>query len=281
MPTRAAVWATCVAILSCSWLGCRDDAVLEVDKPDAPDMQALIAAYATPTAALSQPVLDEIIALVPGRLEAYDTVAIEALITAATRALMQVQVPGAAGTSGMATLEVRGDGYVVATRICDGWGAVPAPDPSHGFAQLTLGFSQGKVDPVIWGTLRSCQYLIGMRRVLLNGVETDRKRGDLRMFVGAGLSLAQFANFRGQVLVDAAASLSVDGRELIGRIDFRVDLTTRAVELRIPVLSGHVIAGIGAERGAAIQLRASNGSFSCDLSDKRCVGPGGSVVGGT
>lgn len=289
----ALVLAPALTLMACS----NDPPIEDVQKPPAPDLQPLLAAYAAPTAALTA---DAVVGLLLGladQVAAVDALQLDQrLIEAARNGLMQAQLasagataaaaasppppPAAAGVAASAqALTVRGSGYLVVTRICDGWGVLPVPDFVNGYMQLNVGFSEQGVDPVLWGMLSDCRYRFGERMVQIDGAGADPRVGDVRAFIGRNVAFETFGSFPDPVVVDVAAQVFVDGRELAGRISFRIDVRTRALEVLVPLGEGHAIAAISPDRQSVIQLRALNGTFVCDLATARCTAPTGETIG--
>lgn len=290
MPPAVRCWPLLLVLAAAS--SCRNDAVIsEVEKPAAPQMQALLDAYAVPTGALTAATLLELVAGIPPRIASVDAIQLDRrVIDAAQAALRQLQdrqpmvvAPQAPLRQGVAVaaepLTVEGQGYLEVTRICDGWGALPVPDWNNGYMQLTVGFTEQGVDPVIWGGLTLCKYRLGEHQILLDGVALDPSSGDVRVYVGNNVQLATFGTFPEPVLVEVVAQVFVDGIEVAGQLSFRLDVNTRGLELLVPVTGGHVLAAIGGTRASVVQVRAANGLFQCDLAVSRCTAPDGTTFG--
>lgn len=271
-------------------IACRNDAAVgEVEKPPAPDMQALLDAYAGPTAALSMATLPELSAGLAARVATVDSIQVDRrVLDAAAVALAQVPQQTSAAPQALARdelsfvaqpLTVQGEGYLEVTRICDGWNSVPVPDFANGFMELTVGFTEQGLDPVIWGTLSACKYKLGEHTVELDGIAPDPRAGDVRVFVGRNGTRSNFAAFPDPVLVELAARVLVDGSEVTGQLSFRIDLNTRWLELLVPLTGGHVLAAVATDRARVVRVRAVNGSFDCDLATQRCTAPDGSGFG--
>ncbi len=295
-------------VLAVMAAGCRNDAPSgKVEKPAAPSMQALIDAYAAPTAALDAAGIVQLAAAVGQRIATADSLVIDQrIIDAGRTALAQLnQQTGAAGPvlpqTGGLTLEqapppsagaipqddvavtaqaltVKGEGYLVVTRICDGWGAVPVPDLANGTMQLTVGFTEQGVDPVLWGTLALCKYRYGEHTVQLDGRSPDRNAGDVRVYVGSNVTVDTFGAFVEPLVVELVAQVILDGAEVAGQLSFQIDVNTRAIALLVPIGAGNVIVSLDTTRQSA-QVRATNGTFSCDLAAQRCTAPNGAQIG--
>jgi hypothetical protein len=293
---RPALRICCTAVLTVAIaLGaCRNDPpAAQIEKPPAPNMQAVLDAYAMPTASLGADTLPALLAAVGDRTIAVDALQLDPRVIEAARAgIAQVQADATAHAQPQAlvdsrtgaraaaqALTVEGDGYLVVTRICDGWGPLPVPDLANGFMELTVGFTERGVDPVVWGAVSLCRYRVGEHQVQIDGVEADPRLGDVRVFVGNDVALETFGAFPDPVVVDLAAQVFVDGREFAGRLSFRIDVLTRAFEVLVPLGAGHVVATVAPDRSSAVQVRAQNGTFTCDLAAMRCTAPSGETIG--
>jgi hypothetical protein len=276
-----------LAVCACS----NDPPVRGVRKPAAPVMQPLLDAYAAPTAAVTADTIAALALGIAERITAADALQLDSrVLQLAQSGLMQV-LPNAVATPQALTeahapvalseqaLTVEGDGYLVVTRICDGWGPLPVPDPANGEIALIVGFTELGVDPVIWGAISACRYRVGARSVQVDGLEADPRAGDVRVFVGRDIELASFGTFPDPVLVDVNAQVLVDGVALAGRFSFRVDVLTRALEVAVPLGAGHVLAAVAADRPSVVQVRALNGVFVCDTAAARCTTPTGETIG--
>ncbi len=290
MPAAVRRWSMLLALAAVA--SCRNDAVIaEVEKPVAPQMQALLDAYSMPTGVLTVATLLELAAGIPPRIASVDAIQLDQrVIGAAQAALRQLQerrsmvvAPQPSLREGVAVaaepLTVEGQGYLEVTRICDGWGALPVPDWNNGYMQLTVGFTEQGVDPVIWGGLTLCKYRLGKHQIQLDGVAPDPNSGDVRIYVGRNVQLATFGTFPEPVLVELIAQVVVDGVEVAGQLSFRLDVNTRGLELLVPVTGGHVLAAIDGTRANVVQVRAANGLFQCDVAVLRCTAPDGTTFG--
>jgi hypothetical protein len=284
-----------VALLFCTMAGCQNDLpIRNVDKPPPPDMQALIDAYAAPTASLGSNTIGELASALAARIHSADQLVLDQRLADAARDALQqlarnAQSPALAAPQALRegadleasaqALTIQGEGYAVVTRICDGWGTLPVPDLANGMSQLTIGFDEQQVDPVIWGTFSMCRYRAGEHLIQIDGASPDRAAGDLRAYVGAGITLANAASFPNPILIQVLARATVDGVEVMGSFSARIALATRALELLVPLPSGNVIVAVDAARSTQVQVRAANGTFSCDYQALRCSDPSGAQFG--
>jgi hypothetical protein len=276
----------CCALIACALLlACANEAPSGVAKPVAPAMQTLNA-YVAPTAPLTPSAIGELLPQAASLITTVDALGIERTFIQSLRAgLAQLEqnrpavAPPQTVAGGLSVqrqaLTLRGDGFAEIVRICDGWGVAPAVSPDNGELHVTVGFTERGLDPIVWGSVIGCRYRTGERLVQLDGIALDRSAGDVRMFIGNNVQLATLGSFPEPVLVELATRATVDGVEVSGALAFRIDVITRAVELLVPLLGGHVLVLIDAARGGIVQARATNGSFTCELATRRCVGPNG------
>lgn len=275
--------------------GCRNDAPTgQVDKPIAPSMQATIDAYTFPNGVLDAAGVFELAGAVAQRTAVIDSLSVDVRILDAARAAIAqvnqqagVQAPpvvlpqalraGDVAVSSQA-LTVAGEGFLVVTRICDGWGAAPIPDFANGTMQLTVGFTERGVDPVMWGSLALCKYRLNEHFVQLDGRSFDRSRGDVRVYIGNNVTTTMFGTFVEPILVELEAQVILDGMEVAGFLSFQIDVNTRAMAMLVPLATGNVIVTLDAARVGAL-VRAGNGTFSCDLAAQRCFAPDGATIG--
>lgn len=280
-----------VLSLALAGAGCRNDAPTgQVDKPIAPSMQATIDAYAAPNGWLDAAGVLELAGAVAQRVTVIDSLVIDVrLLDAARAAIAQVNqqtgvqaFPQALSAEEVAVssqaLTVAGEGFLVVTRICDGWDVVPIPNLANGTMQLIVGFTERGVDPVMWGSLGLCKYRLNEHFVQLDGRSFDRSRGDVRVYIGNNVTTMTFGTFVEPVLVELEAQVILDGMEVAGLLSFQIDVSTRALALLVPLASGNVIVSLDAARASTV-VRAGNGTFTCDLVAQRCVAPDGSTIG--
>lgn len=275
--------------------GCRNDAPTgEIDKPLAPSMQATIDAYTAPNGWLDAAGVLELAAAVTQRTTVIDSLVIDVrLLDAARAAIAQINqqagvqapvtgLPQALSAGDVAVssqaLTVAGEGYLVVTRICDGWDVMPVPNLANGTMQLTVGFTERGVDPVMWGSLALCKYRLNERFVQLDGRSFDRSRGDVRVYIGNNVTTMAFGTFVEPILVELEAQVILDGTEVAGLLSFQIDVNTRALSMLVPLASGNVIVSLDAARVSTV-VRAGNGMFTCDLAAQRCTAPDGSSIG--
>lgn len=251
-----------VGILLTFGAGCGPPREEPFHKPEAPDMSALVALYDAPTGTLdegdaatvlqaAQPIVDKIAAL---------------NITQPLIDAVNASVAGADGgdddSEGGLT---QASGHLLVTRICNGWEPEPVPDPANGTLGLTVGFTETGLDPVIWGEIERCLYLVGSSRVALGGLRGS-PIGSVRFHLGGVLPFEGLASAR--LLFDFDLSAELDGQGLDADFDYRLDPTSASLEVRVPVADGDVIVLVSGTGVAGV--RAQNGDFVCDESASTC-----------
>jgi len=242
----------------------------EVEKPVPPDMSALARSYEAPDGILSQDTVTEVYDAGYAILDTVRELGIdETLIDTVLEALEakengETTTNGALGTQRQALTE--GEGYLLATRICNGWGAEAVPDAANGAIRLTLGFTEAGVDPVVWGEVESCQYLVAEKQVLLRGL-AGAEAGAAKVYFGGPVPFDAVAETR--ALFDFDIAGEVDGMEVAADFDFRVDTAAQTFEVRVATSSGDVIAILSGETFTGV--RAANGDFGCDETTRSCT----------
>lgn len=148
-------------------------------------------------------------------------------------------------------------------RICEGFDNPPGPvDAANGKIDATAVVENGTLHPEIWGIATGCKTSLSLfggptlsGNATLDGTVILYLLGPLP----TGVANARFLfQFNGQIGIgNQTASSSIDFRVFDGRLDFRV-----------PVGDGTIVVEMGT--GSVVTLRASNGTFVCDLSALSC-----------
>jgi hypothetical protein len=247
-------------------LGCSNSGVV---KPRAPDMTALVESYDRPT----------------GELDPRDTADIAAAVGVVGTLLDNTEILprvrellgdlldpvnfddlNESADNGGLNLNLRANGYLKATRICPGWASSPEVNAANGSILATATFSQRGPDPVVWGTVDSCRYRVGDRRIEL----TPRGAGDaLRVYWGEDVDRESLDTQ--DLVISVNLRADIDGESAAAAVDLRV-LGDGALEYRVPVDSGVVIAR--ANDDGTFQLRTRDGDFACDDNFDCALEPG-------
>ena len=264
-PARLAPFALLVALPACGGPEPKD-----VEKPAPPDMSALVQSYEAPDGELNEETVAEVYDSAYAVFDSVRALGIdETLLDTVLEAVEakengETTTSGALGTRRQALTE--GEGYLLATRICNGWGPEAVPDAAHGAIRLTLGFTEAGVDPVVWGEVERCQYLVDESQVLLRGHE-GADVGAAKVYFGGAVPFDAVAEARALFDFDVAGEIA--GMEVAADFDFRVDAEAQTFEVRVATSSGGVIAILSGE--AFTGVRAANGDFGCDEATRSCT----------
>ena len=273
--------------------GCAEE--LEREMPTAPNMQPVVTAYVTPTAAFNkanaQTILDSLDAQFQlserfcGRLanEAgtgeQSCAGIEQILGAVGaigQGGSQGSPGGQGGTTGQLTAalnvggtEVDGQGFFEVRRVCPGWGVNPPVDVgTNGGLMLTATMSETGLNPVVWGKLDDCRVEEQGRKLQVTG--------DFHLFLGNDDGTVSLSpDF---VVLDITARVLIDGEVFEGRVDLKLRMTGR-VEVRVPVVEEHVIF-FHETRGNTYStgFRATNGTWGCILEQRQCTNEAGDTI---
>ena len=151
------------------------------------------------------------------------------------------------------------EGFFRITRTCRGWEGSDTPDEGlNGRIRLTGtfrgDFGENLFDPLLWGELRRCRFLVDQAKRL-------EMRTDLWVHVGDlfGADEAEHVkpllfHFRGDATLDDA-DFDVD-------LDFRILPASGEVQFLVPHEGGHVVFYL---LGEAKGFYAENGTWTCDF----------------
>lgn len=241
-------------------------------KPEPPDMDALVESYAMPSRNFDAQAAIDLQQLVERKVrELIDASGIVDAIEAAIEALNNE--PQAA-----APLELEGEGFVTLTRTCAGHG-IPAPPvnkDANGFLELTVGYSDDGIDPVVFGDAVACKEQFGSSQVDL--------AGELNVSFGKAIKLAELATT--PLLFDLRDfRLAVGGVEVLnGGLDFQLcrgDATTcvpDAFELLIGLPGDTSLVFFIELATKTGGFRAANGVWTCDFVNGTCTDGTNTVV---
>lgn len=274
MPSRAELFPPFAALCLCAC------GAQPIDKPEPPDMTALVAAYDAPDGTLDQAAVAaltaELLERAPIVAQLGFDVTIAGVVDQAAQSSEEpssetTSVPGSdaelAADEGGSLLQ--GEGYLVITRICNGWSSPAVAAKENGRMALTAGFTEAGLDPVVWGTLTECKYLFDDTPVTVGGRGSDDD-GDVRLHLASKDLLSNPLLFD----LDAEVTLGVDPPRDVD-FDFRI-LPGQGFELRLPATNGHVVVQVA--DGQLGTIRADNGDFTCDLGAGTCTNEAGEVV---
>lgn len=240
------------------------------DRPEPPDMSALVEAYAHPTADLDQPTADQLAADLRARLDLSD--ALDDLETFVDDVLApSLEQEGSArrrDTTSSVTLE--GDGFARIEHVCRGWGTDALVDEeANGHLALTTTFTDAGFDPVIWGEAVGCRTLIAGHEVLFDG--------GINLWIGEDLAIDRFGD--GPILFQLLAALEVDG-DSWADAEFDLEICPGAAttcvpgtaDVKVDVAGGNLVFYLAPGRTEG-GFRAANGDWPCtfDGSDAVCT----------
>jgi hypothetical protein len=249
----------------------------EREKPAAPDLQPLVDAYAEPSRDFDEPAGIEVRDLVERKVrQLVDASGIVDRIEDALGALGE-DAP-ARLTGGLRRgVVLEGEGFARVTRICTGLGtpAPPIDKEANGFLELTAGYSEEGLDPVIFGGAASCKEQIRTRQFVIDGA--------VALHIGDNLKLADLP--ASPILFRLAGfALSVDGAEVLsGGFDFQV---CRGETASCVPGNFELLLGLPGDRTLVLFIdlttkvggfRAANGRWDCDFLAGSCRS-GGAIV---
>ena len=150
-------------------------------------------------------------------------------------------------------------------RICYGFDNPPGPvDPANGAIDATGVVESGRLMPEVWGVTTGCKTTLSLYggptlsgNATLDGMIIIYLLGPLP----TSASNARFLfTFNGQIAIgNQTINSSIDFRVFDGRLAFRV-----------PVSDGNVVVETVMGDSSSVTLRASNGTFACDLTALSC-----------
>jgi len=170
-------------------------------------------------------------------------------------------------SKGLARAEQTDDFYVIATRICNGWGPRPVPDEDNGTIDFTFSITDDRIDPVAWGAFANCQYRLDDSEVLIGA--RDGAPGSFSLFVGENTRFRDVFQTPIIVAIDTWAGIDGTGDRL--QLDVRFDIDRTHIESRVPVTGGFVVAQADS---ALVGARGVNGDFECNIEERYCLGAG-------
>jgi hypothetical protein len=162
---------------------------------------------------------------------------------------------------------INGAGWLEMTRICDGWGPAPAPDPGNGSMRVYAGFTESGIDPVVWGTLRACRFPVTVASTV-HQVELDGGASDaaLSVYIGDSISFTGIELAPIIAVVDLRAT--VDGTAAALRTTLRFDPRDRSFQFVLPLPDGSLVAQVSGVD--TFSLRGANGTVGCDRGKRVC-----------
>ena len=239
-------------------------------KPTPPDMSALVAAYAAPSRTFDEQAAVEIQQRVEQEVrELGDASGIIDAIEAAIAALGEE--PQARLAPGRAPIVLEGEGFAKVTRVCSGHGAPPPPvdKDANGFVELTVGYTQQGLDPVVFGNAVGC-------KEQLAGSALDLA-GEVHLFIGNNLQVDQLPDT--PIMFELAGfSLAADGTPVLSETGFDFQVCRGAATTCVPG-SFELLIGLPGDASLVFFIdlatksggfRAANGKWECDFVAGTC-----------
>ena len=278
-PSRLALQGGAVvgAVFLCTLCGCTEPEV--EPKPEAPSMTQTLRSFDAPGADLTPDNVAEAINTLIERNTVLELLGIEAQVLDTLGDVDSAesdgqQKAGAQKAGELRTveqpIELGNEGFIRVSRICNGWGDEPSPDPSHGVMRLVVPFTDTRLDPVVWAFFDNCQFVNNGTELLI-GRGSEGKIGDLRFSAGNNTALSDLTSVPLTFELDLAyTTIDNDGiRDTkAAQLEFRIDPSSGGVpEILLPVNGGALVAQFG---GTGVFIRAANGDWNCDLEVGQC-----------
>jgi hypothetical protein len=268
---RIASFAVVVA-LSMGLCSCR-----RLTSPEPPDMSAVLAAYAGPTAPLDVALATALAERARADAQSVDSLDGLSIVTTVINGLqggsaspidgtVDAAAAGDGAPSGLIVGDtvIDGDGYLILEHRCPGW-ADDTEDP--GTMRLTVLVRDTAIYEVVWGSLERC-------RLTAAGTDVEASL-TLAVHLDRRISIQQFHPLGITASIDGSVRVRADPTANPVSLDFRVS-EGGALQFRVQGATGHVVATVGA---SVWQVEATNGVFACDFDARRCTdGSGGEVT---
>lgn len=243
--------------------------VSRLDIPTPPmqaETQAIAAEYETPTGTVDianvQAVLDAANAKVPElNLDWLPNFAAD-LLTGLHDRLQQSDLPDSPDAS-VETHHFILSAVVNLHRICPGFEDPPGPvDMANGHVDSTGVVKDGALEPEVWGVATGCKTSLSLYGAT-NASGNATLDGTVILYLLGPLPTS-FSNARFLLRYDG--QLGIGNQTGATSIDLRI--FDGLVGFRLPVTDGNIV--VETDNGSSVTLRASNGTFVCDLSARSC-----------
>ena len=155
---------------------------------------------------------------------------------------------------------------------------MPIPDPVNGNMQLTVGFQDQTVDPVVWGSFNLCRYLANGDQIQIGG-NGSATSGPINCYFGGSVPWGMV----GQTAMLFAVDFSVELNGVANLLQqaFRIDPLLDTIELLQNTSEGDLFVLLSASDPSLTQIvsvRAKNGRFACDETQRTCTSDSGATV---
>lgn len=273
---------------SLSSAGCSKEKA--VAKPKAPDMKPAVEALTNPTATLDK---TQIAAVVKQVFNTHDLLTKVGIHRPVSRAMGAIKAGSSKKQSSQSVesdspslqiqeypteqaFGVNGGGWVMVTRICDGWGEQPSPNPENGTMVLNAGFTETGVDSVVWGKLRSCKYPVEIDedttyQIAINGGDNDLA---LSVYIGDAISFSGIDVQPFIAIIDA--DVTINNTTIPLKTSLRYDYKEKTLDFVLPVPTGTAVARVTGAN--TFTLRGATGTLTCDRQKKTCKTASGQTI---
>lgn len=260
-----------LCLIALGLLGCAAD---PPTKPKAPDMTELDTAYRGPTGLFDAETAIAVQELVEAKVKALaDLIIVQARVEEMLMAIGE-DVSVAPPTR---TVTVEGDGFARVTRICSGHGtpAPPIDKDANGFLELSAGFTEGGIDPVVFGGATDCLEQVADTPLTITG--------SVNVHIGKNFQLD--AQMDTPVLFQLDVEMMIGDRPVFGSgFDFRVCHATDSeceaghVELLLHLFDDTSLVFYFQAATGTGGFRDSSGLWTCDFLAGECIGPQAQAV---
>jgi hypothetical protein len=251
--------------------GCGPDPVVLPTPPMQAEMNALVAAYDSPTGTFDTAKAQDTLMRAQARL---DELQLDWLPDVMSELLARVdsRLEQSGLTDDPATLTDTDpdrpiiDAYATVHRVCKGWVDDPGtPDEaSNGSIEITAVVEDGFLKRDAWGTATSCRTrMVPVGNVAFDGFLDGTVILHLEGALSQDVSQARF-------LFYLTGSMGVASKMASGSFDFRFNAGQIEYRLQQPD-GGDIVVLIGV---TTLGVRASNGTFTCDLVTRTCAQTG-------
>lgn len=252
-------WALCVPLAAMT--ACAPDVA---ERPTAPNLSDLVAAYATPTAELSSETAQALVTAIPSRVQSLaDVVSLVAVVSGSVGGFSGIEVDenglrrsGLSTETGEWSLSAEAGGWVELRRRCPGWNQ----EDRRGVLTLRALVEPSGVSEAIWGEVDGC------RAVDESGHQFEY-HGEIALWAPGLASGPIVFSIEGDVR-------DAEGTRAFG-LDFQ--MADQAVLLKHELDDGsRFLIGVAKDGAEGLRILDAYGLWSCDTSG--CALPDGETL---
>lgn len=264
---RLGVWAFAAFVTA----ACRDETL---ERPPAPSMTDVLEPFANPTAPLDAATASVVRREIDRAVEGIaGSGVLQRIYDGVSRGLAEAKRRDEQEPQSTKPLAFENQGVATLVRVCDGWGPEPSVDEAaNGTLRLTCTFENSALDPVVWGTVERCLYLVEGRRMR---IDRGASPADLRLFIGERTRLEDLPRTPVTLALDATVAID-EAPERRETVAVRFTPDANVIELLVTVPAGALVASIVGRE--VLRVRARNGVFECDPASRICRATGMEVV---